>query len=172
MPLFLMDLKLSYLSLGNNQLCYSAAYNYWAPTTDFVATMACQNCVSPCQNGGTCSVNSVKMTCTCPPSWFGDTCSSANPNGCGPGLGYSSSGNCTSCLAGTFSLSGFSCVPCQTGTSSILLPLLPQAALPAALANIHILLGHKPAPPAVPTSARLSGASPHPLHPLLKRPST
>jgi len=83
MPLFLMDLKLSYLSLGNNQLCYSAAYNYWAPTTDFVATMACQNCVSPCQNGGTCSVNSVKMTCTCPPSWFGDTCSSANPNGCG-----------------------------------------------------------------------------------------
>jgi len=80
--------------------------------------MGCLNCNS-CQNGGTCTVNSVKMVCSCPPDFLGDTCNILNPNGCGPGFGYSSSGNCTSCLPGTFSLSGFSCIPCQAGTASL-----------------------------------------------------
>jgi len=116
--MFLADMKLSYLFIANNQLCYSVAYSSWATNTDSMLSVPCQNCVSPCQNGGTCIVSPTSMTCTCPQNWFGDTCTNPNPNGCGAGLGYSSTGNCTSCLAGTFSLTGISCVPCQVGTAS------------------------------------------------------
>jgi len=56
------------------------------------------------------------MTCQCPSSWTGATCTV--PSGCGAGLGYSDTGTCSECQAGTFSFSGFSCSPCQVGTYS------------------------------------------------------
>jgi len=69
-------------------------------------------------------MDSTTMVCICPLHWFGATCTSSNPDGCGVGNGYSSNGTCTTCLPGTFSLSGISCVPCQAGTSSILFAAL------------------------------------------------
>ena len=50
--------------------------------------------------------------------------------------------------------------------------LLPQAALPVPLVNIQVLLSHKPALHAAPTSAPPSAALLLLLHPLRKWPST
>jgi len=72
-PLFLAGFKLGQLNLANNQLCYSAAYDAWAIESDFVPSMSCQSCISPCQNEGTCSVDSMKMVCICPSNWLGET---------------------------------------------------------------------------------------------------
>jgi len=163
---FLASMNLAYLSLANNQLCYWMAYNTWATATDFAHSLACQNCVSPCQNGGTCTVNLISMTCACPPDFLGDTCSVSSSSGCGAGLAYSSSGTCTSCLPGPSRSPESAAFPARLGhLHPRLLLLLPQTALLVPLVSIQILLDRKPAPPAAPTSAPPSAASPPHLHP-------
>jgi len=77
-PAFLSSFKLRDLYLANNMLCYSVAYNAWATESDFVPSTASQNCISPCQNGGTWTAVGEKRVCKCPPNWFGKICSLPN----------------------------------------------------------------------------------------------
>ena len=46
-PTIISTIKLNTLQFANNQLCYSVAYNYWAPTPDFVALLWRAKIASP-----------------------------------------------------------------------------------------------------------------------------
>jgi len=127
-PTELHALKFLALQLGNNNLCYQVAYSSWSANSDYQSSMACQNCVNPCQNGGTCAAGDLSMYCECTPEYTGTSCTQQSTDNCGLGnaLVQGTNNSCSPCVPGTFSPQGLTCIPCQVGTFSVV-PQAPSA---------------------------------------------